>query len=579
MNMNKRFIYSNRSILFIFLLIVVYARFSSGQTVNVELNHRVYAFIERMETKGLLYSVKDGTKPLTRLEISRCISEILKENRSLEKLTAVEKEQLDFLFYLYREELSALGIKTDGNRIGDEWKKKIKDQLPGYLYKNNRNMFTIRDRNIKIYIDPVLRRDIKVNSVDTLAGDDKINQYTFGGKFWGTWDKYIGFYFNAINTKEWGTRDYPNNYRIAVKRYGYANGYGTHIYHDETSAYLYFNHSIFSAEFGKDENKWGYGYFGNLLLSDYATSYDMLKLQVDFWKLKFTFLHGQLRPYPPLYELYLNDADTYNKRRLPKYLAAHRIEINFSRAVQIGIQEAVVYGGRDLEWTYLNPLMFFRSGEHYLGDQDNALIGFDWKLLLINNIKLYGEFLVDDITISKLNTSWYGNKLGFLGGLLYVDPFNIDDFLLRYEFSRLNHFVYTHTYPINVYKHYSTNLGHRIGPNAVEHIVELDYCYSRRLNFNLSFTSYKHGANPGGTNIGGDINKPHEPGDRDYIGFMEGEIESINRIDFTLRYELLRHLFIRVNMNYFEAGNFLVGGVSREDFNCSGFFISMDLNL
>jgi len=531
-----------------------------------------------MEAKGILHSVKDGTKPFTRKEIGGFLYHIINRLEKGVNITKVEKEQLEFLKLEFKEELTDLGLPVEEAELKESWKRNIKSYSPGIVYKNNRNMFSIEDRNIKVYIDPIFRRDSEINSVDTLSDKDRVHQYTFGGKFWGTWGNNIGFFFRAVNTKEWGSRDYPDQYRIAVEKYGYANGYGSYIFHDETSSYIMFNNSNFSVEIGKDKNKWGYGFYGNLLLSDYATSYDMLKFQMQFWRLKFTSVQGFLRTYPPINEIYLTEGDTYNKRRVPKYLSAHRLEMNLTNKFHIGLQEAIVYGGRSLELSYINPLMFLRSAEHYLGDQDNALIGIDYKLLL-KGLKFYGEFLIDDMTLTKLNTKWYGNKFGFLNGVFYPDPFGFENFNFRYEYARINHFVYSHTYPINVYKHYSTIIGHRIGPNADEHILNLNYYYSKKLFFDLKYTFFRHGANPEDKNIGGDINVPHRPGDSIYISFMEGEIETKNIIDFKIRYELLRQLFIRFNYNYYKAGNYLVKGSSRQDFTNKGFFLSLDLNL
>ncbi|RKY83395.1 hypothetical protein DRQ09_10135 [candidate division KSB1 bacterium] len=567
--------YKSFSIFFLVIILFLSGQIFS-QTINVPLGHRVYFFIERLETKGVINSVQDGTKPLTRMEVAKYLVQVIKKVQKGEHLTEVEREELIFLKKEFREELSVLGFPIESIELKEEWKQRIKNRLPGWIYRNNRNMFEIKSNNIRIFIDPVFRRDSEINSVDTLSRKDKIYQLTAGGKFWGFWGKYIGFYFKAINTKEWGTRYYPDKYRITKERYGYVNGYGNYIYHDETDSYLYFNKTKISLEIGKDKNRWGYGYYGNLLLSDYATSYDMFKLQCEFWRLKFTYFTGFLRSYPPVKQ---TECLKNCENILPKYISAHRLEINLTKKIQIGLQESVVYGGRDLELSYLNPIMFFRSAEHYLGDRDNALIGLDCKLLFVRKLKLYGEFLIDDIFIKRLNTKWYGNKFGFLGGFLYVDPFNIENLSIRYEYTRIKPFVYTHTYPINVYKHFSTSLGHRLAPNSDEHIINLTYYVSRRMFLDLSFVFLRHGTNTDNENVGGNINQPHKPGDRNYIGFLEGEVEKKNTVTLSLSYEFLRNLFFRLNFNHYKAKNYLIRGISRGNFSNTGLYFSLELNL
>ena len=68
-----------------------------AQLVYVPLNHWVYDFIERLETKKIIPNVLNNTKPFTRKEIAGYLRELIKQNESAHILNRVEQEQLDFL--------------------------------------------------------------------------------------------------------------------------------------------------------------------------------------------------------------------------------------------------------------------------------------------------------------------------------------------------------------------------------------------------------------------------------------------------------------------------------------------------
>ena len=110
--------------------------------------------------------------------------------------------------------------------------------------------------------------------------------------------------------------------------------------------------------------------------------------KTKFWRLKFCSFTGFLRTYPQItYESITEQSGEEINREMQskKYIAAHRLEIAVTDNLDIGLNEVVVYGDRGLEFAYLNPIMFYRSAEHYLGDMDNATMSadFNWIIILI----------------------------------------------------------------------------------------------------------------------------------------------------------------------------------------------------
>ena len=290
---------------------------------------------------------------------------------------------------------------------------------------------------------------------------------------------------------------------------------------------------------------------GTLSLSGASTSYDMIRLSVRLSKFRFTHVIGFLKQIPPIpaRKYTIAGGDSVGQVDETKYLAAHRLEFSPTDRLSIGIYESIIFGGR-FEPAYLNPIMFFKSAEHYLGDHDNAALGFDARLRAWNGFALYGEIFIDDISTTKLGTGWYANKFGFQCGSYMVNPLGVRNTDLRIQYTRIEPYVYSHRIPINVYQHYGTSLGHHIGPNADEAVLTLNVRPSRRLTGTCIFRFRRHGTNPPGKNVGGDINVPFRKDDSEKVHFLDGDVEKRFLLDLSVRYEFFRNAFLAVGGFY-----------------------------
>ncbi|MBN1348782.1 hypothetical protein JXJ21_05175 [candidate division KSB1 bacterium] len=513
-----------------------------AQSVYVPLNHWCYEFIERLETQKAIGDVFNGTRPISREEMATYISALIREADAGIKLSRVQRDQLEFLKVEFREELDSvltndrLPAKT---RIAAYKKLKFIDKIfPDFLYRNNRNFLEWHNGGFNCYLDPLFLREADFATADTIDGTERVYQNSNGLTFWGNLGTHLGFYFNTRDTRESGTRSYPRKYVITREQLGFVNGYGTHIYHDETISYFMLKLPYFNLQLGKDLNVWGPGYHGNLALSDYATSYDQIKFQAKLWRIKFTSLTGFLRAYPEIYEI---------GERLERSLAAHRIEINLGRSLQIGLHETVIYGGRKLEPAYFNPLMFYRSAEHYLGDHDNVAMGFDIDWIPLKNWKIYGELFLDDITTSKLGTGFYGNKFAYLAGSFTTDFLGIPNLDLRTEYARIRPYVYSHKYPINTYQHFTTSLGHHSGPNSDDLYAEIRYRFSKAMVVTVSGEVQRWGENTDSINYGREMEIYRVKGDPEYIDTLSGIRNRRYIISSSMSYELFRECLLELH--------------------------------
>jgi len=525
----------------LFLLCFFISNPIHSQTVYVPTSHWVYAFLDRLEARGALERVLSNTRPMTRLDIADALRPLLADEG---RLSRADRQQLEFLEVEFREELRpavTLPATRLSRLIRHPW---IDPWLPDQICANGRNFFTFEADPIRLYIDPIFVRGRLYASADTLAEQERWFTNSSGIQLWGTAGGHLGFSLDARDSQEWGTRHYGGIANFTQDGLGFVRSSGNQIDHDETSASLVYNWRYLTLQYGKDRNSWGPGYRGQMMISDRPTSYDEIKLQVRSRRFTFTSLWGLLQHYNPAF---------FEGGHQEKYIAAHRIEFSPWRFLDVGLQEMVIYEGRKFEPSYFNPLMFLRSAEHYLGDRDNAAMGLDVEFKALPKTKIYYELLLDDVVTSKLGSDYYANKYGWLAGLYHVDLVGIDNLDLRLEYARTRPFTYTHGGVTN-FQQYSTNLGHRIGPNADEWYAGLKYQYSQPLWFEAFVAGRRHGANTADYNYGGSLYESwtYPPGYEEYA-FLGGRLERQFTFCLTGSYELLRNVCLRLQYQHDRA--------------------------
>jgi len=550
------------------------------QSPSYPLNHWVYDFLERMEVKGVVRPVFDGTRPLSRGEIADYLKEIYLNSAAYSCLNSVEKQELAYLAVEFREYLPKslpVPVSKEAPRLMRLRRWNVFGKVfPHLLYTNGRNLFTYSDETFSAFLDPVLYGKNFTAQTDT--GTRRDFRESHGITAWGLWGNHLSFFFDFRDSKVWGTRTYPPNVSFSLPGTGYAEGFGHYAYFDETRAGLVVGGRHWRLLVGKERNAWGPGHWGNLALSANPTSYDQVKFQLRFRKFKFTSIAGILRPWPDLvaYSYFTG----YFQRNVwaHKYLAAHRLEMAPFRFLKLGIHEVLIYGDRNPELAYLNPVNFYWSAEHNLGDQDNSTLGATIELFPGFSSKLYGELFLDDLKTSRLGTGWYGNKWAVLAGLFRADVFNVPNLDFRIEVAKIRPYVYTHRYPINVYEHFVTPLGHWAGPNSETLDAALTWRLSRWLVTGGEVQFWKHGANPDDQNVGGDITLPHRAIDPTEVHFFEGEVEKRTDARLFCSYEWFRNFVTRAEVRWANEENVLLNSGKRGNLKSIGGFFSVGFN-
>lgn len=523
---------SEIKLLIIIFLVSVYSLKAQGLYVNS--NHPVYNFLERMEATGLIEDFQNETKPMLRSKVVDYLTKIF--NKRFE----INSTERRFLNYFIDEFYIDIGGTLDRYEI------LFSDKSYNPLSNKEKFVYAYSDEsNISFFVKAHLN-----SGVFSSRGEPTSKFIEGGGRFYGNLSRLIGFEFDATNGVVIG--DKGSALKIHELSYNFKlNEKPESKFFDRAYGYLSFETPYFNFKLGRDRKLIGYGY-NKLILSDYPPSFDAINFNMHYKNFSFEYLHGWLQKQTknPNYSNEQNEIDTLET----KYFALHRISFSPVKNLKFGAGEAVIYLRTSPQIEYINPLNFFKSMEHQLGDKDNALVFFDFEMLPIKNIRLYSTFIIDDIDFTKIGTGWYGNKTAFNIGMnfYYLFPDLPLHFLL--EFTRIEPYTFTH----NLYERNYTNLGYSLSTDQPPNSYKVDYGINfapiPEFDFVAIYSFTKWGRNftinNQFVNVGGDIQVGKRMEDSDYVSFLNGNIETINEIKIITSYELVRNIKLSTVFNY-----------------------------
>ena len=512
-----------KKLLFIILCSVISSTLSA-QLIFIPLGDPVYNFIERLETKSIIKNIALSTKPISR----RYVSEILNH---------IEKDKLNEI------EL------VEYNKYLDEYYNPFNEK--GHLFKYNY-------KDAVIYFDPVFQAIFEFNDSNDEEEAKNGKHYEGGGEIYGSYSDKIGFYFKGTNNSETGNfREIRNldNEEQGNKECGELK------YYSKADAYLSYSNKFFDLIFGRYSNYWGNGETGSLTLSNKPPSYNQLMLKFDYFeKIKFTYFHAKLfsdvRDDNSSYTIYYHyedgevdsfPRDFYKK----KYLAGHRLEILPFNNFKFAFNELSYYGERELDWSYLNPFMFFWVAKNKTNDQDNLQISLDAEWNLFNKVKLYGTFFIDELSLSKMFDKKHNrNQIAGQIGCYLVEPI-IPCLDFRLEYTALNPWTYTHKFPTCTAYNNNYVMGYWTGQNADNLYLAADYRLNKNLKTNIAFSRYRKG---GLTPISNQYDNIAEK-------FLYGLQYEKLRITFNLSYNIWKKCILSVKYQYTDLN------INEENYN------------
>ena len=501
-----------RSTLFIWItavLPVLVGASAFGQSVNVPLDYWGYEFLDRLEAKGIFSSLDLRAKPVSRQTVADIIAEIdVKARKFPDLLTPAERALFDQLKGDFIEELR--------NREGMIFPAKTENHLATWNTTASRT-----------HVDIYGRQTVRSNRGRQFGSRQMLSETVAGGILRAQLQGKIGFYLDARNRT---IRDGNDRGQLTSSSGLFHFLPSEQTFHKQAIGYLVYEKPWLLLELGRDEINWGPGYRGALAISQNLPPSDMLRLGVRFSRFRFSSMHALLK----------SDVGA-------KYLAAHRLDVMLLPGLYLGACESVVYGGRDIELSYINPFMPYHIAEHHLGDLDNNALSLDLTSTVITGVKLYGEFFIDDMTSTQSLTKYFGNKFAFLFGGLWAEPFHFRNFDMRFEYTRIEPFVYSHHDSVNVYTSDDRIIGHWLGPNSDAAYLQAGYQLGRDVRIELSLERLRKGAGAADTQ-----SRP-ESGTEKH--FLSGTVERQKRIGLVISDQIRRDVFCRLSYVYQDVQN------------------------
>ena len=500
--------FRKRLFLFLVFFALLWLILPGAEASDLPLDHWAYDYLDRMKVKGVLDGFMNQTRPLPRLEVAQAVYQVIRAAKTDDSsITPVERSQLEWLQMEFATEFRVLDIAAG---------------------KKDRHLLSLAKEDAKLVLD--LLGQIKgslgcANSTDRHILDTRVTVQARG--FLGRQLSY-----DACVAKGQVNTNLDHVTREDVGLTGYFNSCNDRAYYDWSHGHLSLRFPWVELQLGRQPLDWGPGVRGNLSLSRHPPAYDFLQFRAKISRIKFVHVHGFL--ISDVMTEYQTADGLFVRREYPnKFVAAHRLEIGLLNWLDLGLTETIIYGERDLDFAYLNPLVLFWSAQHSSHDRDNETMGADIRIRPFPGLSLYGALFIDEIYLKELLASDARNKGAFQGGIYIVDPLGIADTDLRVEYVRVQPCVYTHKFPVNTYCHDGFTLGHWLGQNGDDLFLELRHRFSRCLRFDVQLEKTRHGQK-------GEMPYCHDEPAR--YSFLQGIVDRTMAFSFILCYEPIKDL-------------------------------------
>lgn len=517
----------------IILILLFFASSGYAQIGYIEVNNPIYDFLDRMQSLHVIQNYNSFEIPKTRKEITKQLNEIIAVK---DKLNSIDTKTLNDFIVEFNFDLS-FSTESYYSLFGDTTNSQFFNQKEKFIY------FYTDSSKFNTFINFVGSGEYLYSNDNENSTNANASLFTFGGEFRGTINNNFGFYARATNGLYFGDKElayFKSNLRY---NYKYTSDHDSSNFFDETIGYLSAEFDHINFKIGRDRVNIGYG-FSKIIMDNYFPPMDYLSLQLNYSIFNFSFLHGKL-----FGETSIDyDSASGNQRVInDKYIAYHRLGLNFSKHLQLGLGETIIYANRNMDMSYLNPFNFYKSAEHANQDRDNSMLFFDFRNNSFKGLTVFGTILIDDVDFSKFGTDWYGNKFIYDFGFTY-EPFP-ESFPLTIgmQYLRIDPYVYAHRFDDNNYTSMDIGVGPNIQPNSGSYFFNIKYKPHYRIELEVSYQTINHGANEVDSegnlivNHGGDILVGHRTFDSDKVVFLDGIEERTDHFLFTAKYEPIKN--------------------------------------
>jgi hypothetical protein len=239
-------------------------------------------------------------------------------------------------------------------------------------------------------------------------------------------------------------------------------GNNSHLTYTSYSRYegiLSANTQLGRISIGRSREQWGPCVAYPLVLGSTPTPMPMLD-----WTLEW----GDFRVRELWASLDIDGAGSFTSSGHTRSLYGHRYEWLATRWLTLGASEAlIVYDHEELAALLPVAPLFMEKGQEVESD-NNGELAFDAEVRPLRGVRVYGEFLIDDIQEpTTLFDNFWRNKWAATGGIHWAGRWNGNDVGTVLEYSHVEPWVYTHNGANTVQAaHQGSLLGNESGPNS-----------------------------------------------------------------------------------------------------------------
>jgi len=327
------------------------------------------------------------------------------------------------------------------------------------------------------------------NNLSTLYGVDTDSTYLFkmriapGYNFISDGKQDISdnnFYFNGETVLALNNFLFVNNARIdRFVQYdpffhGDAGESGMG-YFDEAYG-VYGDDDSFEFFGGRIARNWGALNEFGLILSNNPYAYDHFGFSTEFKQIKYSYYFTRLNNMMGIdSQGSVMPQDTLIN--VKRFWSIQRLDYKFSKDLQFGFTEAVVYGGpnQNFSASYLSPFNVYYVSQRNEGVQMSFYIDINMYYKPVDNFAMYIDFFMDDLTINNEegvdDRADHPDRLGFMGKLSFSDLFSMDKTLISLTYVKIWNDSYTTYRDFENYIYYEKSMGY---PSNAHEAVKLD---------------------------------------------------------------------------------------------------------
>ncbi|MBT4131562.1 MAG: hypothetical protein HOG76_07365 [Candidatus Marinimicrobia bacterium] len=503
--------------LFILLLI---AHALIAQNVPFIMEHPVYHFLERSESRGLIRTENWSTRPYTLTQINEMLDEIAEHSADLSSkdLKLLNRFQLELNRDFQKEGITFPWSESTLKRLTHPSKQTVKPFFMTYRQGDSKGWINWSE-TFRVQNNGHTSRGYHTDHLD-ISGSKGAIAFT------------TQYHFHRI-TRNDEFSEIPSTYKEGLLL---DREYMKWINWGYPTSSLIFNHDDFDIGIHRQPIYWGYSKTNSPILSDNVYPLPQVQWKTEIRHLRFMFLHARLSPNTALI------TDTLNDRR---NLSAHRVEFDINPNFEFAFNEMVIYAYRDFELGYLNPVNFLFAEEQTQGDLDNKLMAIDFKWRVHTGLTTYGSWFFDELDFWKLFSGWWGNKFVFQLGATYYPHSNLPS--INFEYTAARPWTYSHSNTVNSYTSAGRLLGLKDGPNTESFLLRLEWLVNPYFYITGDYKYLKRGDDPGANAllsydervISDEVEDSH---------FLSGSIDRTTFTSISLHYYLANTISLNANL-------------------------------